>query len=70
MAKKSKVPAILTCAETGRTFQYRGYGRPPKYHPDVAKDVQKRQRKAAAAAKRAASQQKREDEAYTEQAAI
>ncbi len=54
MAKKAKAPVTLKCAETGRTFEYRGYGRPPKYHPDVVADVQKRKRKAARDAKRPA----------------
>ena len=47
MAKKDKGPRILTCIRTGRTFEYSGVGRPPKYHPDIRAAVQKEQRKAA-----------------------
>jgi hypothetical protein len=30
----------ITCARTGLVFEYRGYGRPPRYHPDARKAVQ------------------------------
>lgn len=45
---------ILTCERTGRKFAYRGHGRPPKYHPDVAPQVRAEQRKKAAQKRRAA----------------
>lgn len=51
---KSDQPRILTCAESGRIFEYRGFGRPPKFHPDIAKDRAKRRRAAAYEAKQAA----------------
>ena len=28
--------SIRYCAETGAALEYRGYGRPPKYAPEVA----------------------------------
>lgn len=46
MAKEKKV-RIITCARSGRTFEYIGYGRPPKYHPDVKAEVLKEQRATA-----------------------
>jgi hypothetical protein len=46
---------ILTCVRTGRTFAYRGHGRPPKYHPDIVEQVRKEQRtKSAKGRKKAA----------------
>ena len=38
---------LVNCAETGAQLEYRGYGRPPKYLPEVAA----RRRKDAAKAK-------------------
>lgn len=32
-------PRIVTCALTGREFQYTGRGRPSRYHPDVREMV-------------------------------
>lgn len=40
----------LICQFSGREFVYRGFGRPPKFHPEEAK----RARNAAATAKRKA----------------
>lgn len=71
MAKKEKQigPRILTCAKTGKTFEYMGVGRPPKYHPDVVKEVRKSQRGNAQKRKREANAAKRaalkSDCAYT-----
>lgn len=53
MSKKERAPRILTCAKTGKTWEYRGFGRPPKYHPDVAAEVRAEQRRGRAKAKRA-----------------
>lgn len=55
MAKKEKQPRILTCQKTGKQFEYVGYGRPPKYCPEIAAEVRKEQRKAAQKNKRAAA---------------
>lgn len=49
MAKPAKTDRILTCQKTGRTFVYKGVGRPPKYHPDVVAEVRAAQRKNSAA---------------------
>lgn len=56
MARKptTNQPRILTCEESGREFEYRGFGRPPKFHPDVAKERAKRRRAATYEAKQAA----------------
>lgn len=52
-AKKAKIegPRILICEETGREFTYLGYGRPPKFHPDVRADREKARRQRAYDAK-------------------
>lgn len=55
MAKKEKAPRILTCQKTGKTFEYVGYGRPPKYCPEIAAEVRKEQRRNAQKAKRQAA---------------
>lgn len=47
------VPRMITCEISGAQFEYMGYGRPPKYHPDVAKDVARKRRMAAYVAKQA-----------------
>lgn len=44
MARETR---MLKCADTGKLFPYKGYGRPPKFHPDVAKARQTEQRKRA-----------------------
>lgn len=54
MSKKEK-PGKLVCAITGETFDYVGFGRPPKYSPAGAKIAAKQARQRAYAAKRAAS---------------
>lgn len=55
MAKsKKKVPEILVCERSGREFPYRGHGRPPKYHPEIKKEMDRERRAAAYAAKQAA----------------
>lgn len=57
MARNTK-PArerILTCKRTGRSFAYRGHGRPPMYHPDVVEEVRAEQRKASAKKRRKAA---------------
>lgn len=51
---KSDQPRILTCEETGREFPYLGFGRPPRFHPDVAKERARKRRAAAYEAKQAA----------------
>jgi hypothetical protein len=51
---KTNAPRILICEVSGREFEYRGFGRPPKFHPDVAKDRAKARRAAAYEAKQAA----------------
>lgn len=55
MAKsKRKAPAILVCQHSGREFEYRGHGRPPKYHPEVKKELDRQRRAEAYRAKQAA----------------
>ncbi len=54
-APKETGPRVLKCAKTGREFLYSGVGRPPKYHPDVKKAIDKEARKARYDAKQAAS---------------
>lgn len=44
MAKETR---MLKCEEMGKLFAYKGYGRPPKFCPDVAKARQVEQRKRA-----------------------
>lgn len=44
---KPDTPRILICEATGREFEYRGYGRPPKFHPDIAKERAKQRRQVA-----------------------
>lgn len=39
-------PRIIVCARSGKSFEYLGYGRPPKYHPDEQKAVAKERSKA------------------------
>lgn len=58
MAKsKRKIPDILICERSGREFPYRGFGRPPRFHPDVKKEID-REKRAAAYAKRQAAKGK------------
>lgn len=49
MAKKAKSdgPRMLICEETGVSFEYRGYGRPPKFSPDVRESREKARRQRA-----------------------
>lgn len=57
MARNTK-PArerILTCERTGKKFEYRGHGRPPKYHPDIVETVRKEQRQKSAQNRRKAA---------------
>ena len=56
MARKNSAsaPRILICEQTGREFEYLGYGRPPKFHPDVAKERAKKRRQDAYEAKQRA----------------
>lgn len=54
---KAKAALILKCERTGREFPYIGHGRPPKYHPDIKKEIE-RERRAAAYAKRQAAKGK------------
>ena len=56
---KTEGPRILTCERTGVKFEYKGYGRPPKYCPAEAEKVRKEQRAASQKAKRAATGSKR-----------
>jgi hypothetical protein len=51
---KTNAPRILICEVSGREFEYLGFGRPPRFHPDVAKDRAKQRRAAAYEAKQAA----------------
>jgi hypothetical protein len=54
---KRKTPSVLICEKTGREFPYRGFGRPPRFHPDVKKEMD-RERRAAAYEKRQAAKGK------------
>lgn len=47
MAKKKSTPKTLYCAITGLPIEYKGYGRPPKYHPSARAEVAKRRNAAA-----------------------
>jgi hypothetical protein len=49
VAKKTKTdgPRLLICEASGREFPYLGYGRPPKFHPDVAKERARARRQKA-----------------------
>jgi len=44
---KTSGPRILICELTGREFEYLGYGRPPKFHPDVRRERDRQRRQAA-----------------------
>lgn len=48
-----KLPKARTvkCVVTGKSIEYAGYGRPPKYHPSVRAKVERDRRAAAYAAK-------------------
>lgn len=50
---KKRVPAMLICERTGVEFEYRGFGRPPKYSPEARKDIERERRQNAYAAKQA-----------------
>lgn len=50
---KKRVPAVLVCERTGVEFEYRGFGRPPKYSPAARKEIERERRSAAYAAKQA-----------------
>lgn len=55
MAKsKKKAPLMLVCERSGQEFAYRGHGRPPKYHPEVKKQMERERRAAAYRAKQEA----------------
>lgn len=40
-------PRIVTCIISGLPIEYKGFGRPPLYHPSVRKEAERRRRKAA-----------------------
>jgi hypothetical protein len=50
---KRRVPAMLICERTGVEFEYRGFGRPPKYCPAARKEIERERRATAYAAKQA-----------------
>ena len=50
---KKRVPAMLICERTGVEFEYRGFGRPPKYCPAARKEVERQRRQKAYEAKQA-----------------
>jgi hypothetical protein len=50
MAKKRpSISGILVCSITGEEFEYRGYGRPPKYSPAARDEIVRQQREKARA---------------------
>lgn len=55
MTRNPAAARTLTCQRSGRTFEYRGVGRPPKYHPEIAPVVRAEQRKRAARNRRRAA---------------
>lgn len=55
MAYKPLDTTTLKCAITGLPLEYRGYGRPPKYHPSVAAQARKDRARERHKAKREAT---------------
>lgn len=45
MAKEAKTRTLI-CEFSGKTFEYQGFGRPPKYHPDHKAEATAAKRKA------------------------
>lgn len=53
-SKKTKgKPRTVYCVVTGKPIEYCGFGRPPKYHPDVKAQMLAEQRKKARANQKA-----------------
>lgn len=54
MAKsKRKTPGMLVCERSGVQFEYRGFGRPPKYCAAVKKEIDRERRARAYDARQA-----------------
>lgn len=48
--KRYDAPKIITCAFSGKPIEYWGIGRPPRFHPTVAKEAKASARKAKSVA--------------------
>lgn len=61
MAKAEKGPRTVTCCVTGLPIEYTGRGRPPKFHPSIKAERERKARKDRYDAKRAAKAQSLRD---------